>query len=333
MEIPQNAINRLATDIGSVEVVWNQQVFTHYFHIPQISQELSDNSKFKIVEEMNCSSQELKLFGFLQHAKDLYREAIHQHKLKRSGISNIWRLFGILTRAMLANVLIMNVLIVIYYKEIQQELTLPDQINQILFGLNLIHIIASVVTLVVIIVMRLPVTYSTYLELGYTKVMAGLRCITDPLSFWYLCYLIVAIIAIERNYLFLSLLLLDFIVLDSTSRDVLYAIFIPIRQLLSTFIIMMITLYISAAVIFVYFRTDYLHFSTSNDGMYSSMLLAFTFGLREPEGLGQAMFETIGTRMVLDIAIYFIIVVILKNIFFGIIISTFGRIKKKERRS
>ena len=60
---------------------------------------------------------------------------------------------------------------------------------------------------------------------------------------------------------------------------------------------------------------------------------AFNYGIRATEGLGQYMFDTTGVRLIVDTTIYFILVVILRNIFFGIIINTFGELRniKKER--
>jgi hypothetical protein len=67
--------------------------------------------------------------------------------------------------------------------------------------------------------------------------------------------------------------------------------------------------------------------------MYKSFLLAFTFGIRAPEGVGQYMLETINMRMILDVGSYFVSVVLLRNIFFGIIINAFSEIRStKEER-
>jgi hypothetical protein len=186
---------------------------------------------------------------------------------------------------------------------------------------------------VISLFVRLPVIYSTYTSTGVHELLSLFYALTDFLQVWYFVYFGVTLLAIFKSYLFLSLLLLDFIVLDATSRDVLYAVVIPARQLFSTFIIMMIVLYITAVVIFVFFRNDYLSFEDDNNTMWVSVVLAFNYGIRATEGLGQYMFDTTGIRLLVDTTIYFILVVILRNIFFGIIINTFGELRniKKER--
>jgi len=96
---------------------------------------------------------------------------------------------------------------------------------------------------------------------------------------------------------------------------------------------MIIVLYITAVVIFVFFRNEYLSFEEENNTMWVSVVLAFNYGIRATEGLGQYMFDTTGIRLLVDTTIYFVLVVILRNIFFGIIINTFGELRniKKER--
>ena len=333
-EMPPNALARIEEDTASIEVVWEQKLYRHYFHIPEIAQDLSQSSKAIIIEQMNCISQECKLKDFIKHVRDLYREAVHQQTLKSYGISNVWHFVGTLSWVMFANVIAMNILLTAYYVQGPHGgILLPNHISDVLFALNVIHIVFSSIILVVAIIVRVPVSYSAYRAKGHGAAVAFLRAITGKLPLWYFCYLAVSVLALLRSYLFLSVLLLDFIVSDSTSRDVLYAVVIPARQLLSTFIMMVVALYITAVLVFVYFRTDYQHFTDENDSMFDSVLLAFTFGIRATEGLGQVMFDSTGNRIILDVVIYFVIVVILRNIFFGIIINSFGELRnvKQER--
>ena len=333
-EMPPNALARIEEDTASIEVVWEQKLYRHYFHIPEIARDLSQSSKGIIIEQMNCISQEFKLKDFIKHARDLYREAVHQQTLKSYGVSNVWHFVGTLSWVMYANVIAMNVLLTAYYVQLPNEgMYLPDNIDNVLFALNVVQIIFSSIILVVAIIVRVPVSYSTYRAEGHGAIVAFLRAITGKLPMWYFCYLALTVLALWRSYLFLSVLLLDYIALDSTSRDVLFAVVIPARQLLSTFIMMVIALYVTAVIVFVYFRTDYQNFTDENNSMFDSVLLAFTFGIRATEGLGQVMFDSTGNRMILDVVIYFVIVVILRNIFFGIIINTFGELRNvKEER-
>jgi hypothetical protein len=333
-EMPFNAMERINKDIAFVEVMWKDHLTVHYFHIPEIAKDLSESSKSVIIAEMNCLSQDLKLKDFLKKSRALYREATHQMYLKSYGVSDVWHFIDTVSRIMFVNVIVMNIILIARYVEDSSgNIYLPPATRQLLLGLNIVHCIMSFNNVVVSLFVRLPVIYSTHISNGVNQVLSVFYALTDMLQLWYFVYLGVTILAILKSYLFLSLLLLDFIVLDATSRDVLYAVVIPARQLFSTFIIMLIVLYITAVVIFVFFRNEYLSFEDDNNSMWVSVVLAFNYGIRATEGLGQYMFDTTGIRLIVDTAIYFILVVILRNIFFGIIINTFGELRniKKER--
>ena len=315
-EMPFNATERINKDINFVEVKWMEQPTIHYFYVPEIAADLSESSKSVIVAEMNCMSQDLKLKDFLKKATALYREARHQMYLKSLGISNVWHAVRSLSLFMYCNVLLMNIILVFNYVEDSTgSMYLPPSTRNVLLGLNILHCVLSFIKFTVSLLVRVPVIYGTHIANGASEMLAVLRTSTDLLELWYLLYLGISIIAVMKSYLFLSLLLLDYIVLDSTSRDVLYAVVIPARQLFSTFIIMVIVLYITAVVIFIFFRDEFLSFEDENDSMWTSVVLAFNYGIRATEGLGQYMFETTGIRLVVDTTVYFLLVVILRNIF------------------
>ena len=334
IEIPINAMVRAKQDIAFVEVMWNGQSTVHYFHIPEIAKDLSESSKSVIIDDMTCISQELKLKDFLKKATLLYREALHQLHLKSYGIRNVWHFIGVLSGIMFVNVLVMNIILIAHYVEDSSgNIFIPPASRNALFGLSIIHCIMSFCHVILLLFVRLPVKYSTHKADGYNNILSFFYALTDILQMWYILYLVVTMVSVLKSYLFLSLLLLDFIVLDTTSRDVLYAVVIPARQLFSTFIIMVIVLYITAVIVFTFFRDEYLSFEGDNNTMWVSVVLAFNYGIRATEGLGQYMFDTTGIRLLVDTASYFILVVILRNIFFGIIINTFGELRSiKEER-
>lgn len=325
--LPVQVIDRAQTEICSVELCHDMQLIKYHFNIPKIASNLSGNSKLKIFETMNCVSQELKLKEFMNVARTLYREALLQETLKSFGMKNLWNIYKILALAMLCNALVINILMLYYYVEDYTDLYLPQEISDILFVLCSAQICSSICVMFICIIVRLPVRFKTLLATGYGYFPSFLLSVCDYITLWYIVYFVIAVYSLRRNYLFTSLLLLDFVMLDSTSKNVLMAVIMPARQLWSTFIMTMICIYITAAIIFLYYRNDYIHFPSDNTSMYNSLLLAFTFGIRAPEGVGQYMLETIGARMILDVGTYFVTVVLLRNIFFGIIINAFGEIR------
>jgi RyR and IP3R Homology associated len=124
-----------------------------------------------------------------------------------------------------------------------------------LTGLNILQIILAVVTLLIFVIGKMPVTYVTHIEKNDKDVLqAVLSTVADPLPLWYSVYLLLAILGLCFDPLWLSGLLLDWVVLDSTSRDVLLAVQYPARQLFATLIIILIILNIFSGVVFVLYR-------------------------------------------------------------------------------
>ena len=62
--------------------------------------------------------------------------------------------------------------------------------------------------------------------------------------------------------------------------------------------------------------------------MWKSLKIMLSYGFRAEEGIAGYMHETISSRAIIDTLFYFIIVVFLRNIFFALIIDTFGELRK-----
>jgi hypothetical protein len=336
IEIPLNAKRKIQSDVARIEVIWNREVAVHYFNIPPIALDITGPSKEHLIESVDLSSQEAKLKDFLKRAKDLYGEAVHFQTLKSLGIVDIWNFKYKLSWIMLFNVLMMNVLMVLYYKtDSSDNIFLRDDINVIIFAMNAFHIVFAVCTLSTYLIVRVPVLYWSYLECGDGMLVSVLKAVTDPMPLWYSIYLGVTVLALLKNYLFLSILLLDFIVMDSTSRDIMNAVIYPARQLATTLIIIMIMVNCFSGAVFHLFRHDFDLDSVDGETLWDTFKLLVTFGVRANEGVGAYMTPNIHGRFILDMFFFLIIVVILMNIFFGIIIDTFGKLRnlKVEREA
>ena len=88
----------------------------------------------------------------------------------------------------------------------------------------------------------------------YTSVVAAL---TDPQTLYYGMYVIVCLLALEVSNLFASLLLLDIVMKNSTTRDVLRAVMLPAKQLAATLVLATFTIYIFSFFMFQYFKDDF----------------------------------------------------------------------------
>ena len=336
VEIPLNAQCKIQSDVARIEVVWNKEVAVHYFNIPPIALDITGHSKEHLVEHVDLSSQEAKLKDFLKRAKDLYSEAVHFQHLKSWGFIEIWNFKHKLFWIMLSNVLVMNVLMLTYYKtDEDDDIRLPDNVGLAIFVMNAFHVVFAVGTLSTYIIVRVPVLYRSFLDKGNGLLVACLKTLTHRMTMWHTVYLCVSVLSILKSYLFLSILLLDFIVVDSTSRDVMNAVIYPARQLATALIIIMIMVNIFSGAVFFFFRHDFDLDNVYGETLFDTFKLLITFGVRANEGVGAYMTPNIHTRFILDMFFFLIIVVILMNIFFGIIIDTFGKLRnlKVEREA
>ena len=324
IEIPLNAKRKIDSDVACIEVIWNKEVAVHYFNIPPIALDITGPSKERLIETIDLSSQEAKLKDFLKRAKDLYGEAVHFQTLKSLGIVDIWNFKYKLSWIMLFNVLVMNILMVIYYEtDSMDKISLPDVVNTIIYALNAFHILFAGCTLSTYLIVRVPVLYWSYLEFGDGVLVSFFKAVTDPMPLWYSIYLGFTVLSLLKNYLFLSILLLDFIVMDSTSRDIMNAVIYPARQLATALIIIMIMVLIFSGAVFYFFRHDFDLEDVHGASLFDTIKLLVTFGVRANEGIGAYMTPNIHSRFILDMLFFLIIVVILMNIFFGIIIGKF----------
>jgi hypothetical protein len=283
-DIPQNALVQMNQEVLNVEIIWHsQQPYTHYFHRPSLVDDISESSKRRLIEEVDLSSQDIKLKDFIKIAKDLYREATHHQTLKGYGILNAWDLKTNLSWLMLLNCLVINLLLIIYFTTdtVTSIRSLPDFIDTVVFSLAIFQIFLSIWNLGIYLIVRVPVSYWSYIDDGLSTQWAILSSATEPVFLWSLFYVAITVMAVSKSYLFLSLCLLDFVVLDSTSRDIMYAVVYPARQLMTAMIIILIIVNVFAGFIFTFYGTDFdLSDRLQDLTLWDTMKLVITYGVR-----------------------------------------------------
>jgi hypothetical protein len=318
-----------------------------------------------VVSFLSTSRLSYLFFGALIPSFLLYHsESVHQQFLKKASLSKLWMIRYYLTRYMFMNAFTINVLTLLfygseghgedYYAATGHEST-SDSSHRLLsaasssssssdtahdhlyinpFASEAIHVliiiqaICALVTVSIFFMVQVPVRYSTEIEShkNPNHLYAFLYSILDPLTLWYIGYLFFTVLAYEVNPLFCSVLLLDWIVLDSTSQDLLLAISYPVKQLAATLIMIVIVINVFAFIIFVLFRHDVVTFNIHN--LWETFKLCISYGFRGEYGPDHEMIPTIGQRMILDLAFYFVVLSILRHIFFAIIVDTFGKLRE-----
>lgn len=183
------------------------------------------------------------------------------------------------------------------------QLFILQDISEVVLALTSMQALCALLTVVIFFVVQVPVRFAAEKESTENVIVAGLFSLLDPLTIWYGGYLVMTILALEVNPLFVTVLLLDWIILDSTSQDLLNAIFVPARQLVATLTMILITLNIFSFVVFVLFRHDVMTFQIHN--LWETLKLCISYGFRGEYGVDHEMEPTIGPRMILDVMFYF----------------------------
>ena len=238
-------------EVACVEVLWRGELQRRFFHVPEICLDLAKTSKDTLVESVDRSSAENKLQDFLFRSHELYREIRHQQILKE------WNVSALFSRANQNSAtwisfflaLVINCLLLVYYSAESGEPSLPPDVRIVADTLNLIQLFFSLFTLILFLVVRVPVKFHTNIAAGHKNVPAILYTITDGLTMYYFVYFIFCLLAINLSDIFLTFLLLDVVVKNSTTRDVLNAVIYPRRQLAMTILLGVFIVYIFSFVI------------------------------------------------------------------------------------
>lgn len=373
------SMNTLYADaISCVEVVWNNESQSHYFHIPDIVNDLTALTKEMLYDAMDSATHEMQLRSFLHLSRKLYIEATNQRTLRRIGIGNIakWKVW--LLRFMFLNAVAMNVILVAFsvkrdtgteddhhddhtddHSPTYAPSYAPDSHRrelaaaaggcvttslshnaenymmpgplQALMVLNSVQAVLAAATLAIYALIRIPTTYRSAMESGIGYFNALLKTACDPLPLWYLVYFICTLLGLFYDPLFLCALLLDFVVLDSITRDVLFAVTDPARQILSTVALVTIVVYIFSVVLFDMFWFDMTTFPETT--LWETVKVGFAYGIRGEYGVSHEMTNTIGHRVILDVLFWVVVLEILRSVFHAIIIDGFGKLRelKMER--
>jgi hypothetical protein len=215
--------------------------------------------------------------------------------------------------------------------------------------LNVIQCTLAAFTLMLFIIVRAPIAYKMTMRATKSKIQSFISIFTKSLTLYYIGYLAFAILgamptAMGGSPMFNAILLYDILVKNATSRDVLLAVYYPVKQLMATVILGLFTVYIFSFVAFLYRAEDFVSKGARIcDSMLGCFQMSLGMGLRAGGGLGEYLYgitdgvnqdkDALSARFIMDFAFFAFVIIILMNIIFGIIIDTFSELReaKQER--
>lgn len=322
---------KMGTEMLSVEIIWDGEIQQRYFHVPYIGKHLSTNTRETLVRDIYRGDPDLKLGDFLRRSKIIRWELVHQEQLRQLGLDQLlspkqkntatWLTFYI-------NALI-NINYMYSYKyvgENKDTLSLGDTSKMLDIGLSGIQIFLASFTLILFIIVRAPVTYQNSFAETRSSLIAFTRIFTADMTSYYIFYLVFAVLGSSLSPFFNTILLFDIMVKVPTCMDVVMAVVDPIKSLAATMVLSFFMMYMFSYLYFVEFHESF------DEGECDTLWMCFkttvTFGLRMGGGVGEHLgFNmealTLG-RFYIDLLYWFLVLIVLLNIIFGIIIDTFS---------
>ena len=233
-------ISRRVEDIvGSgtamIEVIWRSGIHRRFFHVPAVCDYLAKSSKDNLVENVDRSTAENKLVDFLNRSHDLYREVKHQQLLTEMNIASVFSRANIdrLTWVSFILVCTINGFFIGDYNVHDPSSTpqISGWVKAVTFYLKIVLAVVSFLTILLWVVVRSPVIYQSYIAAKYSIYESIIYSAIDGMTAYYVWFLVVSILAVVLADYYMSVLLLDIVVKDATTRAVLRAVVTPWKAL------------------------------------------------------------------------------------------------------
>jgi hypothetical protein len=231
-------ISRRVEDIvGSgtamIEVIWRGDIHRRFFHVPSICDYLAKSSKDNLVETIDRSNVENKLLDFLSRSHEMYKEVKHQQLLTELNLSSIFSRTNHNRATWITFILtvVLNLFFVWNYTYRTGAPSISILVNNVTNYLNIVQTVVALFTLVLWIVVRSPVIYQSFSETDYSHLEKIFYTATDGMTLYYVIYLTISIFGVVLQNYYVTLLLLDIVVKNSTTRDVLNSVITPRKAL------------------------------------------------------------------------------------------------------
>jgi len=203
-----------------------------------------------------------------------------------------------------------------------------EGIENLIFVLGLCQALTSSFILCLFLMVQVPPAYS--------RLQNVVLVVVTTMVPYYFLYTALAVAGVMRVYLAFTFHLLDVIVRDPTTRDVINAVVYPANQLLMTLRLMVCIVFIFTYIIFIAFPDDFIDDECNHLG---TCFIATLNGLRATAGVGedlktyypgQDMGKWFLRGFVFDMTYFVIVNIVLINVIFGIIIDTFGELRVQK---
>ena len=247
------------------------------------------------------------------------------------------------TTAFVLAILINALLLAFFITDPQSGLAfLPDDANTVILALTVVEVIVAAVAVINNFVVRSPVIAWSLQEGGKSQMEVIFYTAFDGMTIYYLWFLLFALLGVAYDTMYLPFLLLDIVVKNPTTRDILNSVIQPRQQLAVAFILGIFIIYIYSFFLFAYeplAPQDLNNFlalggtqMSDCNTLWGCFKFAFAYGFRQGGGIGDVIEHDIGNMSFMHITFYLFVTVGMLNIIFGIIIDTFSSLRAEKGR-
>ena len=224
----------VGSGMAMIEYIWRDDIHRRFFHIPKVCSFLAKSSKDNLIEYVDRSYAEYKLVDFLNRSHDLYREVKHQQLLMEMNLSRLFNLTNKERASWITFILAFAVNMIILFKYQAYGSDKPNVAAGPALAIEILNYTQAGFAFIVLLqnlVVRVPVTYQKLKADNKSQIETIFYTAAEPMTLYYLGYLAFVLLGSLYSYNFLPFLLLDIIVKNSTTQDVLNSVIFPRNQI------------------------------------------------------------------------------------------------------
>ncbi|KAL6077190.1 Inositol 1,4,5-trisphosphate receptor type 1, variant 2 [Balamuthia mandrillaris] len=349
----------LAKGMGRIEIVRDSHLERVYFPIPGLCRHLSPKSKHDLLWKVNRENQSSKIEDFFMRSDYLLQEMEHREQLSRQPtMSKLFHKEDTLRNLSFALAILINLLLIGSYASspIADE---NDPVSEPLISAGLYWLIMmlgslqiGVSTLSWILLLQFRGTLAVQKAWKKREVRGEVirritwkfelwsvyYLLTNPSVFYSTLYALFGLLGVLFSPFFFAFQLLDVIARSELLKYVIKSVTLNGKSIVLTAILAGIVIYIYTIMGFLFFRNKFLQDDVFLcESMFMCLVNVVNYGLRSGGGVGDLLrppkWEEPGTlyRILYDSTFFFLVIVILLNIIFGIIIDTFGELRVQNK--
>ena len=341
-------------NVASVEIMWRGELQRRFFNIPDICKEFTDTGKANFVEYVDRSTQENKLLDMYERTSVIYTEVLHAKFLNEKHISGIFSRQNQNRATWVTFILacVINIILIMYYEGTEcfegygpadddfkptddyaftdVECAAPvlgSGARTAVNALNMCQIIFASFTLLLFLVVRAPVQYQNHMADDKGMIMSIIWTALDPMTLYYLVYVLMACISIQVDHI-LPFFLLDVVIKNSYAMDVMIAVFYPIKQLVIAVILFLFVMYIFGISMFLEpSLNEGLMYSEDCATLWSCYKFVAGYGISaDMNDYLQRLNDQWYFMTAFDLCTRFV----LHNVVMGIIVDTFSELREEK---